>query len=122
MKRFFTLTAAGTAGYIIAFPPLDFGLAGIPALTLLGLAFHEQPGGKCAWLWTYVMGLALFTLGCAWIGGVTVSSLLLMAVFEGLALPLFALLFRRMTLRAGWRVPIWLALPPNRPSTSRTDS
>lgn len=108
MKRFILLLILGVVAHTAAFPPLDLGPLVVVALAALGMAFLE-PMGRARWLAVYAAGVALFIAGCAWLADIFVLFPLFMAVFEGLTLPLFCLLFRTTHLRC--RFPVWLALP-----------
>lgn len=113
MKRFLLLQLTAVLGYVLAFPPVDFFPAGVLALAAWGLAFR-RPMGWREWLVSYGAGVALFSFGCSWIAVVSFEFLLFMAVFEGLAIPLFGWIYGRMIRRKDGNpssIPFWLALP-----------
>ena len=86
---------------------------GLFALAAWGVAYQRRMGWR-EWLVSYGSGLCLFAVGCAWIAVISFDFLLFMAVAEGLTLPLFALILRRMVLRRDGSpssFPLWLALP-----------
>ncbi len=111
MNRFLFLTLTGTAAYLIAFPPLDLGFFGPVALLFFGLAFRTREMRAARWLIVYAAGLAVFITGCFWISEVNFISLVLMGVFEGLALPLFCFAYRQMVFNRVRPLPDWIALP-----------
>ncbi|MBU0754918.1 MAG: hypothetical protein KJ645_07240 [Planctomycetes bacterium] len=111
MPGFLFLTSVGVAAYIMAFPSVDFAPSGIVALTLWGLVLRRDSLGKAGWVFLYVAGVVLFAGGCAWIADVNPLFPLIMAIFEGLALPLFCLLYRFNLKGLRRPMPVWFALP-----------
>lgn len=111
MIRFLLLLVAGVAAYVVAFPPMDWGWAGVVSLTAFGLAFLEPPMGWLRWLAVYLSGVVLFYIGCAWLMDLSPLFPLFMAVFEGIALVLVCFLYRQAVLSSSVRIPVWLALP-----------
>jgi apolipoprotein N-acyltransferase len=109
MMTFALLTALGVAGYIIAFPPVDFAPAGLIALICWALAFRQESLGWIKALIVYLAGVVTFAAGCAWLLDLNPLFPFFMAVFEGLALLFFCAVYRMNLRWAG--MPIWLALP-----------
>jgi len=102
------LLAAGIILYTLAFPPADLGFVGFVAIVPFVLAAHGAAGWR-NFLLFYLAGIVLFCSGCWWLSETCLLNLLGMSLFEGLALPLFAFLYRRGTFRCG--VPVWFSAP-----------
>jgi len=111
MAKIGWLLFVGVAGYVAAFPPWDIPLAGILSLAAFGMAFQGPVRFGAARIGlVYAAGVALFAGGCWWLTDLHPSFPFLMAIFEGLSLPLACLLFR-LARRGPRPLPSWLALP-----------
>lgn len=108
MIRTILLLVAGIVLYTLSFPPADLGFIGFVALVPFVVAAHGAAGWK-NFLLFYLAGIVLFCTGCFWLRETCFLSLLGMSLFQGLALPVFAFLYRRGTLRCG--LPVWVCVP-----------
>ncbi len=108
MNRQLIILAIGIAFFSLAFPPADLGFLGFVALVPFIIACHE-PWSRKSYLYFYLSGVVLFLVACAWLAETAFIILLGMAVAEGLALPLFAFLYRTGIHHA--RLPAWFSAP-----------
>jgi len=111
VNRISFLLVLGVICYVIAFPPLDLGPIGCLALVAFGLAFQREKMGWKGWVLTYTAGVCLFAFGCAWLTEVNLAFVFFAALPEGLALVLFALVYRVLRIHAAHYISNWIALP-----------
>ena len=108
MSYVIALGAAAAVLYVAAFPPLDFGwLAFVALAPWVGIARRLR--GARLFLVAWLVGAAIFTIGCFWLRKSHPLNLVLMVVPESLAFALFALLLRHLHVARGW--PAAAALP-----------
>ncbi len=108
MSALLLLAVAAFASYVAAFAPLDFGWLAAIALTPWP-ALVRRLSGRRLFGFAYLIGAAIFTVGCFWLRKSHPLNLVLMVLPESLFFGLFALLLRRLQVVQQW--PAWIALP-----------